>query len=63
MAYSKKCEKNRVSSELKSMVHAPPGYITVGMDVDLKELWISRAMGMNLEQWSRKAQEVQMGLG
>jgi hypothetical protein len=31
---------NRVGSELKSMVRAPPGYAIVGADVDSEELWI-----------------------
>jgi DNA polymerase gamma 1 len=38
-------KKNRVGSELKSMVRAPPGYAIVGADVDSEELWISSAMG------------------
>ena len=37
--------KNRIGSELKSMVCALPGYAIVGADVDWEELWISRAMG------------------
>ncbi|KAI0266250.1 DNA polymerase family A-domain-containing protein [Gloeopeniophorella convolvens] len=36
---------NRVGSELKAMVRAPPGYAIVGADVDSEELWISSAMG------------------
>ncbi|KDQ13472.1 hypothetical protein BOTBODRAFT_175483 [Botryobasidium botryosum FD-172 SS1] len=36
---------NRVGSELKSMVRAPPGYAIVGADVDSEELWISSVMG------------------
>lgn len=38
-------KKNRVGSELKSMVRAPPGYALVGADVDSEELWISSVMG------------------
>lgn len=36
---------NRVGSELKSMVKAPPGYVFVGADVDSQELWIASIMG------------------
>lgn len=38
-------KKNRVGSELKAMVKAPPGYSIVGADVDSEELWISSVMG------------------
>lgn len=38
-------KKNRVGSELKSMVVAPPGYAIVGADVDSEELWICSVMG------------------
>lgn len=38
-------KKNRVGSELKSMVKAPPGYKIVGADVDSEELWISSLLG------------------
>lgn len=38
-------KKNRVGSELKSMVTAPPGYVFVGADVDSQELWIASIMG------------------
>lgn len=38
-------KENRVGSELKAMVQAPPGYAIVGADVDSEELWISSAMG------------------
>jgi DNA polymerase gamma 1 len=38
-------KQNRVGSELKAMVRAPPGYAIVGADVDSEELWISSAMG------------------
>ncbi|GMK55722.1 hypothetical protein CspeluHIS016_0207780 [Cutaneotrichosporon spelunceum] len=38
-------KKNRVGSELKSLVRAPPGYAIVGADVDSEELWISSVMG------------------
>jgi DNA polymerase gamma 1 len=38
-------KSNRVGSELKSMVTAPPGYIFVGADVDSQELWIASLIG------------------
>ncbi|KAL4260000.1 DNA-directed DNA polymerase [Pleurotus pulmonarius] len=38
-------KKNRVGSELKAMVRAPPGYAILGADVDSEELWISSCMG------------------
>ncbi|RKF81603.1 DNA polymerase gamma, mitochondrial [Golovinomyces cichoracearum] len=38
-------KKNRVGSELKSMVRAPPGYVFVGADVDSEELWIASLIG------------------
>ncbi|KAK7031336.1 POLAc domain-containing protein [Favolaschia claudopus] len=38
-------KQNRVGSELKAMVRAPPGYAIVGADVDSEELWISSCMG------------------
>ncbi|KAK5084179.1 DNA-directed DNA polymerase gamma mip1 [Exophiala xenobiotica] len=38
-------KKNRVGSELKSMVKAPPGYVFVGADVDSEELWIASLVG------------------
>ncbi|KAK4701746.1 DNA polymerase gamma 1, partial [Phenoliferia sp. Uapishka_3] len=38
-------KKNRVGSELKSMVRAPEGYAIVGADVDSEELWICSVMG------------------
>ena len=38
-------KKNRVGSELKSMIQAPPGYVFVGADVDSQELWIASLMG------------------
>lgn len=38
-------KRNRVGSELKAMVRAPPGYSIVGADVDSEELWISSVMG------------------
>lgn len=38
-------KKNRVGSELKSMIQAPPGYCLVGADVDSEELWIASLMG------------------
>ena len=36
---------NRVGSELKSMIKAPPGYHFVGADVDSEELWIAALVG------------------
>ena len=36
---------NRVGSELKSMIKAPPGYAFVGADVDSQELWIASLVG------------------
>ena len=36
---------NRVGSELKSMIRAPPGYCFVGADVDSEELWIASLVG------------------
>ena len=38
-------KENRVGSELKSMVKAPPGYAFVGADVDSEELWIASLVG------------------
>ncbi|KAL2821530.1 DNA polymerase family A-domain-containing protein [Aspergillus granulosus] len=36
---------NRVGSELKAMIKAPPGYVFVGADVDSQELWIASLIG------------------
>ena len=38
-------KKNRVGSEVKAMVRAPPGYAIVGADVDSEELWVASVMG------------------
>lgn len=38
-------KSNRVGSELKSIVKAPPGYCFVGADVDSEELWIASLVG------------------
>ena len=38
-------KKNRIGSELKAMIRAPPGHAIVGADVDSEELWISSVMG------------------
>ncbi len=38
-------QKNRVGSELKSMVEAPPGYVFVGADVDSQEQWVAAVLG------------------
>ncbi|KAG5460806.1 MAG: DNA polymerase family A-domain-containing protein [Olpidium bornovanus] len=37
--------EDRIGSELKSMVRAPPGYRIVGADVDSQELWICSLLG------------------
>ncbi|KAJ8865903.1 hypothetical protein PR048_033426 [Dryococelus australis] len=37
--------KERVGSELRCMVQAPPGYNIVGADVDSQELWIASMIG------------------
>ncbi|XP_060579033.1 DNA polymerase subunit gamma-1-like [Ruditapes philippinarum] len=36
---------DRIGSELKSMVQAPPGFCFVGADVDSQELWIGAILG------------------
>ncbi|XP_016944995.3 DNA polymerase subunit gamma-1, mitochondrial [Drosophila suzukii] len=36
---------DRLGSELRSMVQAPPGYRLVGADVDSQELWIASVLG------------------
>ena len=38
-------KKQRIGSELKSYVVAPPGYRIVGADVDSEELWIASLVG------------------
>ncbi|KAI9599238.1 DNA polymerase family A-domain-containing protein [Syncephalis fuscata] len=38
-------KKNRIGSELKSTIRAPPGYRIIGADVDSEELWISSLIG------------------
>lgn len=38
-------KKNRIGSELKSLIEAPPGYTFVGADVDSEELWIAALLG------------------
>lgn len=38
-------QPDRVGSELKAMVQAPPGYTLVGADVDSQELWIAAVLG------------------
>ena len=38
-------QRERVGSELRSMVQAPPGYKIVGADVDSQELWIASVLG------------------
>ncbi|XP_076676684.1 DNA polymerase gamma, catalytic subunit tam [Andrena cerasifolii] len=35
----------RVGSELRAMIQAPPGYNVIGADVDSQELWISSMIG------------------
>ncbi|CAD6237015.1 GSCOCG00002104001-RA-CDS [Cotesia congregata] len=37
--------EDRVGSELRAMVQAPPGYSIVGADVDSQELWIASLIG------------------
>ncbi|XP_012941525.1 DNA polymerase subunit gamma-1 [Aplysia californica] len=36
---------DRIGSELKSMIQAPPGHCFVGADVDSQELWIAAVLG------------------
>ena len=36
---------DRVGSEMKAMIRAPPGYSLVGADVDSQELWIAAVLG------------------
>ncbi|KAK6203384.1 mitochondrial DNA polymerase catalytic subunit [Scheffersomyces amazonensis] len=38
-------KKNRIGSELKSLIKAPQGYCFVGADVDSEELWIASLVG------------------
>ncbi|KAI9183424.1 DNA-directed DNA polymerase gamma mip1 [Blastocladiella emersonii ATCC 22665] len=38
-------KKNRIGSDIKRYVAAPPGYAMVGADVDSEELWISSVLG------------------
>ncbi|KAI8892837.1 DNA polymerase family A-domain-containing protein [Globomyces pollinis-pini] len=38
-------KKNRIGSELKSLISAPEGYEFVGADVDSQELWIASLLG------------------
>lgn len=38
-------QKDRIGSELRAMVQAPPGYNIVGADVDSQELWIASVLG------------------
>ncbi|CAH0561266.1 unnamed protein product [Brassicogethes aeneus] len=37
--------RDRIGSELRAMVQAPPGYNIVGADVDSQELWIASVLG------------------
>lgn len=37
--------KDRLGSELKSMIQVPPGFSLVGADVDSQELWIASLIG------------------
>ncbi|SGZ38781.1 uncharacterized protein HGUI_00981 [Hanseniaspora guilliermondii] len=39
---------NRIGSELKSLIEAPPGYCFVGADVDSEELWIGSLIADSL---------------
>lgn len=43
-------KKNRIGSELKSLVEAPKGYCFVGADVDSEELWIASLVGDSMLQ-------------
>ncbi len=38
-------DKERLGSEIKAMVQAPPGYVIVGADVDSQEMWIASLIG------------------
>ncbi|CAK1542741.1 unnamed protein product [Leptosia nina] len=38
-------QAERIGSELRAMVQAPPGYCFVGADVDSQELWIAALLG------------------
>ena len=38
-------KKDRIGSELKSMVQSPSGYKIIGADVDSQELWLASLMG------------------
>lgn len=38
-------QADRIGSELKAMVQAPPGYHIIGADVDSQELWIAAIFG------------------
>ena len=38
-------EPERLGSEIKAMVQAPPGYKLVGADVDSQEMWIASLIG------------------
>ncbi|KAK6458240.1 mitochondrial DNA polymerase catalytic subunit [Scheffersomyces xylosifermentans] len=38
-------KRNRIGSELKSLIEAPKGYCFVGADVDSEELWIASLVG------------------
>lgn len=40
-----KSTHNRIGSELRALVQAPPGYHIVGADVDSQELWIASLIG------------------
>lgn len=41
-------KKNRIGSELKAQIQAPPGYAFVGADVDSEELWIASLVSDSL---------------
>lgn len=38
-------QKDRIGSEMRAMVNAPPSYSMIGADVDSQELWIASVMG------------------
>lgn len=46
-------QKDRVGSELRAMVQAPPGYRLVGADVDSQELWIASILGKTVKNLIR----------
>ena len=41
-------ESERLGSEIKALVQAPPGFCLVGADVDSQEMWIASLIGDSL---------------